>query len=211
MTARPNILFFHVDNLGFGELSCYSGGPFRGTWTRADRRVRRRGFRLTNYCAGGAVHADPVGAADRPLRDPFGHPQRPARRARRLGAGGLGADARRPAVGEAGYACAAYGKWHVGEGPGRWPTDKGFDGVVRPAAHLRRGAVADRPVVRPRARPGLADGRDQAGRRGRHRARPADARRAPRLRRRVPAARRGVHPAQRRGDDHRSSSTSTIR
>jgi hypothetical protein len=26
---RPNILFFHVDNLGFGELSCYSGGPFR--------------------------------------------------------------------------------------------------------------------------------------------------------------------------------------
>ena len=27
---------------------------------------------------------------------------------------------------EAGYGCAAYGKWHVGEGPGRWPTDKGF-------------------------------------------------------------------------------------
>jgi arylsulfatase A-like enzyme len=27
---------------------------------------------------------------------------------------------------EAGYACGAYGKWHVGEGPGRWPTDKGF-------------------------------------------------------------------------------------
>jgi arylsulfatase A-like enzyme len=30
---RPNILFFHVDNLGFGELSCYSGGPFRGVRT----------------------------------------------------------------------------------------------------------------------------------------------------------------------------------
>ena len=28
---------------------------------------------------------------------------------------------------EAGYACAIYGKWHVGEGPGRWPTDKGFE------------------------------------------------------------------------------------
>ena len=30
MADRPNVLFFHVDNLGFGELSCYSGGPFRG-------------------------------------------------------------------------------------------------------------------------------------------------------------------------------------
>jgi arylsulfatase len=26
----------------------------------------------------------------------------------------------------AGYCCAAYGKWHVGEGRGRWPADKGF-------------------------------------------------------------------------------------
>ena len=41
MTA-PNVVFFHVDNLGFGELSCYSGGPFRGCATE-DRRVRRRG------------------------------------------------------------------------------------------------------------------------------------------------------------------------
>ena len=27
----------------------------------------------------------------------------------------------------AGYGCAVYGKWHVGEGPGWWPTDKGFE------------------------------------------------------------------------------------
>lgn len=27
---------------------------------------------------------------------------------------------------ESGYASVAYGKWHVGEGHGRWPTDKGF-------------------------------------------------------------------------------------
>jgi hypothetical protein len=30
---RSNIEFFHVDNLGFGELSCHSGGPFRGAVT----------------------------------------------------------------------------------------------------------------------------------------------------------------------------------
>ena len=49
MGERPNILFFHVDNLGFGELSCYSGGPFRGTWTRRIDTFVGQGFRLTNY------------------------------------------------------------------------------------------------------------------------------------------------------------------
>jgi hypothetical protein len=33
MAGQPNVLFFHVDDLGFGELSCYSGGPFRGVTT----------------------------------------------------------------------------------------------------------------------------------------------------------------------------------
>ena len=46
---RPNILFFHVDNLGFGELSCYSGGPFLGTWTSRIDAFALKGFRLTNY------------------------------------------------------------------------------------------------------------------------------------------------------------------
>lgn len=45
----PNVLFFHVDNLGFGELSCYSGGPFRGVRTDRIDRFEAEGFRLTNY------------------------------------------------------------------------------------------------------------------------------------------------------------------
>ena len=48
---------------------------------------------------------------------------------------------------EAGYACAAYGKWHVGEGPGPLADRQGLLGVVRPAAYLRRSVVADRPLV----------------------------------------------------------------
>lgn len=50
MADRPNILFFHVDNLGFGELSCYSGGPFRGAVTSRIDAFAGEGFRLTNYC-----------------------------------------------------------------------------------------------------------------------------------------------------------------
>ena len=28
---------------------------------------------------------------------------------------------------QAATAAPYFGKWHVGEGPGRWPTDKGFE------------------------------------------------------------------------------------
>src|ERR1700740_369274 len=36
-TARPNILYAHIDNLGMGELGCYGGGILRGADTvRAD-------------------------------------------------------------------------------------------------------------------------------------------------------------------------------
>jgi arylsulfatase len=48
---RPNIVFFQVDNLGFGELSCYSGGPFRGTWTRRIDAFAQHGFRFVPSAA----------------------------------------------------------------------------------------------------------------------------------------------------------------
>ena len=34
MAKQPNILFFHVDNLGMGELGCYGGGILRGADTK---------------------------------------------------------------------------------------------------------------------------------------------------------------------------------
>ena len=33
-SKKPNIVFFHVDNLGMGELGCYGGGILRGADTR---------------------------------------------------------------------------------------------------------------------------------------------------------------------------------
>lgn len=124
--GRPNILFFHVDNLGFGELSSYSGGPFRGTTTGRIDAFAQEGVRLTNYCP--ESQCTPTRSAlltgRHAIRSgthsvPFGAP----------GGWGLVAWERTIAdlLSEAGYACSAYGKWHVGEGPGRWPTDKGFE------------------------------------------------------------------------------------
>jgi arylsulfatase len=125
MAKPPNILFFHVDNLGFGELSCYTGGPFRGALTTRIDAFARDGVRLTNYCP--ESQCTPTRSAFLTGRHairsgthsvPFGAP------------GGWGLVAWETTIadllGAAGYACAAYGKWHVGEGPGRWPTDKGF-------------------------------------------------------------------------------------
>ena len=129
---RPNILFFHVDNLGFGELSCYSGGPFRGTWTRRIDAFAAQGFRLTNYAP--EAQCTPTRSALLTGR----YAIRSGNHTAPLGApGGWGLVAWERTLGdllsEAGYGCAVYGKWHVGEGSGRWPTDKGFEEWYGPA------------------------------------------------------------------------------
>jgi arylsulfatase len=125
VAEQPNILFFHVDNLGFGELSCYSGGPFRGLTTERIDAFARDGLRLTNYCP--ESQCTPTRSALLTGR----HAVRSGTHSVPLGApGGWGLVAWERTLGDllsdAGYTCAAYGKWHVGEGAGRWPTDKGF-------------------------------------------------------------------------------------
>src|ERR1700722_1658060 len=122
---RPNILFFHVDNLGFGELSCYSGGPFRGAATGRIDAFAGEGFRLTNYCP--ESQCTPTRSALLTGR----HAIRSGTHSVPIGVpGGWGLVGWEKTLGdlltEGGYACTAYGKWHVGEGPGRWPTDRGF-------------------------------------------------------------------------------------
>ena len=126
MVARPNVLFFHVDNLGFGELSCYSGGPFRGVATERIDAFAQDGFRLTNYCP--ESQCTPTRSALLTGR----HAIRSGTASVPIGvSGGWGLVAWEKTLAdllsEAGYACAAYGKWHVGEGRGRRPTDKGFE------------------------------------------------------------------------------------
>jgi arylsulfatase A-like enzyme len=126
MADRPNMLFFHVDNLGFGELSCYSGGAFRGATTERIDGFAREGFRLTNYCP--ESQCTPTRSALMTGR----YSVRSGTHSVPIGApSGWGLVAWERTIGDllsdAGYTCAVYGKWHVGEGPGRWPTDKGFD------------------------------------------------------------------------------------
>ena len=149
MAERPNILFFHVDNLGFGELSCYSGGPLRGATTVRIDAFAQEGFRLTNYCP--ESQCTPTRSALLTGR----HAIRSGTHTVAIGAsaGGWGLVAWEKSLGDlfsdAGYACAAYGKWHVGEGPGHWPTDKGFQEWYGPARTYDESLWVDDPWYDP--------------------------------------------------------------
>jgi arylsulfatase A-like enzyme len=125
MDNRPHILYFQVDNLGFGELSCYSGGPLRGAWTQHIDAFAGQGFRITNF----APEAQCTRSRSALLTGRYAI--RSGTHSVPMGAGGdWGLVQWEQTIGDllssAGYCCAAYGKWHVGEGRGRWPTDKGF-------------------------------------------------------------------------------------
>jgi arylsulfatase A-like enzyme len=123
--SRPNLIYFQVDNLGYGELGCYGGGVLRGAPTTRIDHFAGEGFKLLNFAP--EAQCTPTRAALMTGRYairsgchtiPFAGQE-----------GGLVAWEKTMAdiLSEAGYACACYGKWHLGESKGRWPTDHGFE------------------------------------------------------------------------------------
>ncbi len=126
MTAQPNIVFFHVDNLGFGELGCYGGGTLRGADTQRIDQFAKEGFQLLNYAP--EAQCTPCRSALMTGR----HAIRSGTHTVALsGSEGSGLVAWERTLGdilsEAGYATLCTGKWHIGDADGRWPTDHGFD------------------------------------------------------------------------------------
>lgn len=123
--TSPNIVLIVADNLGWGEPGCYGGGALRGAPTPRIDRLAREGLLLHNF----NVESDCVPTRSalmsgrHPIRTgclqsvPPGLPQ------------GLPRDETTLAqlLAERGYASAHYGKWHLGDIPGRYPSDRGFD------------------------------------------------------------------------------------
>jgi arylsulfatase len=50
---------------------------------------------------------------------------------------------------DAGYATCCLGKWHIGDAPGRWPTDKGFDSWYGPPHSYDEALWESDPWYRP--------------------------------------------------------------
>jgi arylsulfatase len=48
-TAKPNIVFILMDNLGYGEVGAYGGGVIRGAPTPRIDKLATEGTRLLNF------------------------------------------------------------------------------------------------------------------------------------------------------------------
>ncbi|MBK9520061.1 MAG: arylsulfatase [Rhodocyclaceae bacterium] len=123
--AQPNIVLILMDNYGYGEPGVYGGGIVRGAPSPRIDQLAAEGLRLTNYnveaqCTPSRAalltgrYAVRTGNGSVPLSTPlYGLTQWEVTIAESLSAKG--------------YATAAYGKWHLGQTAGRFPTDQGFD------------------------------------------------------------------------------------
>lgn len=122
---KPNIVFMLVDNFGYGDLGSYGGGELRGAPTPALDRFAAEGLRLTNF------NVEPECTPSRSAFLTGRMPIRSGTSAVDLMGGLQGFTPWEYTIAELladeGYVSAAYGKWHVGDTEGRFPTDQGFD------------------------------------------------------------------------------------
>lgn len=122
---QPNIVFMLVDNFGYGDLGSYGGGVIRGVPTPKLDQLAAQGLRLTNF------NVEPECTPSRSALLTGRMPIRSGTSAVEL-MGGLEGMAPweytlAELLADEGYVSAAYGKWHLGDVQGRYPTDQGFD------------------------------------------------------------------------------------
>ena len=119
---KPNVVFMLGDNIGWGDMGCYGGMV---PTPRIDA-LAAEGMRFKNHNI--EVQCTPTRSAILSGRLPIrtGNTSVPL-----PGQGDYGLAPWEYTLGElfsdAGYATAAFGKWHVGDVEGRLPTDQGFD------------------------------------------------------------------------------------
>ena len=123
-TERPNIVVMMVDNLGWGELGVYGGGELRGAATPRLDELAKEGMQLQNF------NVEPQCT---PTRSAFMTGRRPIRSGTTKVVWGMlygltnWEKTIAELMSETGYATGMFGKWHIGDIPGRFPTDQGFD------------------------------------------------------------------------------------
>ena len=123
-SPRPNVVFMMMDNLGWGEIGTYGGGELRGAATPRLDTLAEEGMKLLNF------NVENQCTPSRSALMTGRHPIRSG--TTRVVWGQLyGMVGWERTVAElfsdVGYATGMFGKWHLGDTPGRFPTDQGFD------------------------------------------------------------------------------------
>jgi len=110
---KPNIVLVFMDNFGWGELGVYGGGILRGAATPRIDTLAEEGMRLLNFNV--EAQCTPSRAAIMTGRYAihYGLTQWEQTMPEMLS--------------DAGYTTGMFGKWHLGDKQGRYPTDQGFD------------------------------------------------------------------------------------
>ncbi len=123
---KPNIVLVLMDNFGWGEIGVYGGGEMRGAPTPNIDSIAAEGFRLTNF----NVEAECTPSRSAMMTGRYGirTRQRPDGPPRGVWYGITKWEITlAEMLSEAGYTTATFGKWHLGDTEGRFPTDQGFD------------------------------------------------------------------------------------
>ena len=78
-TAKPNIVFILMDNLGYGEVGVYGGGITPRYANASHRQARDGGHETAQLQRRGTMYAEPFGHHDRALFHAFRHALDPDR------------------------------------------------------------------------------------------------------------------------------------
>jgi len=121
---KPNVVLVVMDNLGWGEIGAYGGGILRGAETPRLDQLASEGMQFLNFnvetqCTPSRSalmtgrHAVRSGTTKVVWGQLYGMTQWERTIAELLS--------------DEGYATGMFGKWHLGDVDGRFPTDQGFD------------------------------------------------------------------------------------
>ncbi|MEM8496401.1 MAG: sulfatase-like hydrolase/transferase [Pseudomonadota bacterium] len=123
---KPNIVLVLMDNFGWGEIGAYGGGMMRGAPTPNIDSLAAEGFKLNNF----NVEAECTPSRSALMTGRYGirTRQRPEGEPRGVWYGITKWEVTlAEMLSKEGYVNGLFGKWHLGDTEGRYPTDQGFD------------------------------------------------------------------------------------
>jgi len=121
----PNILLILTDNTGWGDWGAYGGGALRGAPSPRIDQLAQQGMTLLNF------NTEPQCTPSRSALMTGRFAIRSGNQTVPVGTPVYGLvpweETLAESLGRVGYVSAIFGKWHLGNSAGRYPTDQGFD------------------------------------------------------------------------------------